>query len=200
MPAKYIKNTLVLLISLLLASCANTRIIQSWVENEPAKKYQHPMIIAISDSQQTRRIFEKHLVTGLRDNNIVATPSYRLISSKQKMNRETVIEVLQDTEMDSVLVTYLIAADTEMRHHDSPINIGYSGNIENNMMSDTIISARSRTSDSETIMLKSDFYDAQSKAVVWSVRTKTVAPDSIDEVITDVTQLLVKQLLKDDIL
>ncbi len=200
MPARHSKKIVTLLISLLIVSCANTSITQSWVEKEQTKTYKHPMIIAISDSQQTRRIFEKLLVSGLAENNITATPSYTLISSKQKISRETVINALQGTQIDSVLVTYLVSADSEIKHHDSPINMGYSGNVENNMMSDTLVSARGRSSSTDIIVLKNDFYDAQSKTVVWSVQTKTVAPHSIDEVVTNVTELLIQQLLDDNIL
>jgi hypothetical protein len=186
--------------SLLLVSCANTSITQSWVEKEQTKTYKHPMIIAISDSQQTRRIFEKLLVSGLSENNITATPSYTLISSKKKITRETVVNALQGTQIDSVLVTYLVSADEEMKYHDSPINMGYSGNVDNNMMSDTLVSIRGRPSSADIIVLKNDFYDAQSKTVIWSVQTKTVAPHSIDEVVTDVTELLIQQLLDDNVL
>ncbi len=194
------KIIFILFINLLLVSCANTSITQSWVEKEQPKTYKHPMIIAISDSQQTRRIFEKHLVSGLAEKNVSATPSYTLISSKKKISRETVVDALQGTEVDSVLVTYLVSADSEMKRHDSPINMGYSGNVENNMMSDTLVSTRGRSSSTEVIVLKNDFYDVHSKIVVWSMQTKTVAPHSIDEVVTDVTELLIQQLLDDNIL
>lgn len=195
-----VKIIFILFISLLLVSCANTSITQSWLEKEQAKTYKHPMILAITDSQQTRRIFEKHLVSGLKENNITATPSYTLLSSKQKINREAVLNAIKGTEIDSVLVTYLVSADSEMKYHNSPISMGYSGNVENTMISDTLVATRGRYSSTEIIVLKNDLYDAQSKMVVWSAQTKTVAPHSIDEVVTDVTELLIQQLLDDNIL
>ncbi len=195
-----VKKLLILLISLSTVACANTSITQDWVADTLPEPYKHPMIIGISDSQQTRQIYEKHFVAKLGERDIKATPSYTLINSKQIINRETIIKAIQDTDIDSVLVTYLVSADSEMKHHDSPINMGYSGNVENNMMSDTLISIRGRSRSSEIIGLKSDFYDARSKTVVWSVQTRTVAPESIDEVVIAVTELLITQLLDDDIL
>ncbi len=195
-----VKKIFILFLSLLFVSCANTSITQSWLEKEQAKTYKHPMILAITDSQQTRRIFEKHLVSGLKENNITATPSYTLLNSKQKIDREAVLNAIKGTEIDSVLVTYLISADSEMKYHNSPISMGYSGNVENTMISDTLVATRGRYSSTEIIILKNDLYDAQSKTVVWSVQTKTVAPHSIDEVVTDVTELLIGQLLDDNIL
>ncbi|PCI06613.1 MAG: hypothetical protein COB77_06525 [Gammaproteobacteria bacterium] len=191
---------LFILSSLMLVSCASTSITDSWLEEENQKSYRHPMIIGISDSQQTRQIFEKHLTSVLKKKNIVATPSYKLINSKQKISRESVLSAIQGTEIDSVLVTYLVSADTKMVPHDSPVNPGYSGNAENHMISDTLVSSRGRSNAAEIISLKNDFYDAQTKKVVWSVQTRTVAPDSIDEVVIAVTELLVNRLLDDGIL
>jgi hypothetical protein len=98
-------------------------------------------------------------------------------------------------------VTYLVSADSELKYHDSPLSVsgGYSGSADSNMMSSTLITNRGRYSDEETIVLKNDFYDARSQDIVWSAQTKTVAADSIDEIIVDVSKLLVTELFDDEI-
>ncbi len=196
MRVKYLKT---LLMCLLLSACANTKITENWMDHENSKSYSHPMIIGITDSQQTRQIYEKHFVAELAKKNITATPSYTLISSKQEINQETVSNAIKGTQIDSVLVSYLVTVDSKLTHQDSPINTGYSGDTDN-MMSDTLVSKRGRASSTEVIDLKNDLYDVKSKAIIWSVQTETVAPPSIDEVIIDVTDLLINQLLADDLL
>ena len=199
MPVK-LKNIIVLVLCTMMASCASTSLTTSWKEEGLEHSFKHPMIIGISDSQQTRRIYEKHFVAGLKKRNITATPSYTLINSKQKMNRETIVKAIQGTDIDSVLVTYVVSADSVMKHHDSPLNAGYSGSAETHMVSATMITTRGRSSSSEVIDLKNDFYSVQSKALVWSAQTKTVAPDSIDQAIKDVTELLIDELIGDNVL
>jgi len=189
-----IKNIVVLLLSLLVISCANTKITQSWVEPELKQTYKRPMIIGISDSQQTRRIYENYVAAELNKKGITATASYTLISSKQKLNRETVENVLQGKDIDSVLVTYLVSADAETKFRDSPLANTYSGDSENNMMSSTLIVNPGRFSSEEAISLKHDFYDTKSKSIVFSVQTRTIAAESIDEIIKDVTGLLIESL------
>lgn len=56
---------IVLMLFTLIASCANTSITQKWVEPDIKQAYKRPLIIGISDSQQTRRIFENHMVAEL---------------------------------------------------------------------------------------------------------------------------------------
>ncbi len=99
-----LKYFIVLILSVLIVSCANTKVIDHWVDAEHSQVYTHPMIIGISDSQQTRQLFEKYFVAELKKTGVTATPSYKLISSKQKINRETVIKAVQGTDIDSVFV------------------------------------------------------------------------------------------------
>lgn len=170
------------------------------MQEDHGKPYQHPMIIGVSDSQQTRQIYEKHFVEELGKINITATPSYKLIDSKQKINREAVIAAVQGTEIDAVLVSYLVSSETEVIHHESPLNQGYSGDADDMKVSATLVSTRGRTSNAEIITLKNDLYDVASKSLVWTAQTRSVAPESIDEVVTDVTSLLIEQLIADDII
>lgn len=194
------KNSAVLLLCLFMVSCSTTSLTQSWKHPEHEKLFNHLMIIGISDSQQTRRTYENHFVAELKKKNVTATPSYKLINSKQKINRETVLKAVQDTEIDAVLVTYLVSADSQLRHYDSPLTPGYSGSPDANMISATLITQRGRSSSSEVIGLKNDFYDVKKKSMIWSAQTRTDAPESIDHAITEVINLLIKELINDDVL
>ena len=198
-----VKNFIVILfllvMGILIASCSSTSMMQSWKEAELTHAYKHLMIIGITDSQQTRQIYEKHFVAELKKRNVTATPSYELISSKQKMNRETVVAAIEGTEIDAVLVTYLVSADAEMKHRDSPLGASYSGTAEGSQISATIVTNRGRSRTEEVFVLKNDIYDAQSKTLVWSVQTETVGPESVDEVVTEVTELLIDRMFSDGI-
>jgi hypothetical protein len=192
-----IRLLLILVVAALAASCSNTQIINSWTEPGQKSGYARPMIIGISDSQQTRRIYENQFVAELQKFEVEAVPSYRLISSKVKMDKETVLAAIAGSDIDSVIITYLISDDEEVANTTSVLDTDYIGNIENNQVSSTIISTRGRGSSAEIVTLKNDFYDAASHTLVWTVQTRTKAPESIDEVVTDVTELLVKKLIDD---
>lgn len=195
-----VKKIIVLILSTIIASCSTTSLMHSWKDAELDRSYQHPMILAISDSQQTRQIYEKYFVAELKKINITATPSYKLISSKQKINRETVVAAIQGKDIDSVLVTYLVSADIEVKHRESPLNTGYSADVDSNQISATIVSNRGQSRDEEVFVLKNDIYDAESKTLAWSARTKTVGPESVDQVVKEVTALLIKEMLSDGII
>jgi len=195
-----LRRSFILLICFFITACANTKIIESWVEPDLNESFKRPLIIGISDSQQTRRIYENHVVEELNKNGIEATPSHTLINSKQEINQKTVVNAIKDTDIDSVLVTYLVSADTEMMLRDSPLHTGYSGNNDDLEVSSTIIVTPGRYNEEETITLKNDLYSVALKTMVWSVMTKSGAVHSIDEVVTDVTNILIKQMYNDGVL
>ena len=196
--AKNIPVLLFLLVmAITIASCSTTSLIQSWKEADLKHAYKHLMVIGITDSQQTRQLYEKHFVAELKKINLAATPSYELISSKQKMNRETVVAAIKETEIDAVLVTYLVSAEAEIKHRDSPLGASYSGTAEGSEISATIVTNRGSSRTEEVFVLKNDIYDAISKTLVWSVQTETVGPESIDQVITEVTALLIDRMIND---
>ena len=187
--------------SSLLLACSHTSLEDSWKEPDHDRSYSKPLIIGVSDSQQNRQIFEKQFVKKINEYQAEAVPSYTLISSKQKINRETVVETVRGTDIDAVLVTYLVSAEYEMKYHESPVNAGYSGSSETDMMmSSTIISKRGRSRSEEIISLKTDLFDVSRKQLVWSAQTETVGPESIDHTIIEVTDLLVKQLVDDGLI
>ena len=49
----------------LLSSCANTKISQSWVEPNHTKSYNDLLIIGIGESEQSRRAYESYFITEL---------------------------------------------------------------------------------------------------------------------------------------
>jgi len=194
------KNWLAVLLCAVLASCANTNVISHWQDAENKITYKHPMIIGVSDSQQTRRLYEKYFVSQLKKHHVDAIPSYTLIDSKHIITRDIVLNAIKDTDIDAVLVSYLVSAESEVvDRNDSPFNTGYSGSADDNQISATIISNRGRSNDKEVFVLKNDLFDVRKKALIWSVQTKTVAPESIDKVITDVVELLIKEMSADGV-
>jgi len=194
------RNWVIVLLCAVMASCANTSVISHWQDADNKNTYKLPMIIGVSDSQQTRQLYEKHFVSELKKNQVTAIPSYTLIDSKHIITRDIVVNAIKDTEIDAVLVSYLVSAETEVvDRNDSPFNTGYSGSADNNQISATIIANRGRSRDEEVFILKNDLFDVRKKALIWSVQTKTVAPESIDEVITDVVELLIKEMNADGI-
>ena len=196
----FIRPLLAVSVALLLSSCANTKISQSWVEPDNKRSYNDLLIIGIAESQQNRRAFESHFVEELRANGTEAEASYKLIPGSKELNRQTVEKAIDGMEIDGVIVTHLVAVDEETIYRPSMDYMPmYGGGYYGGLYSyyphvNTYVSRPGYYTTHETYTLETNLYDVESEELVWSARSRTFSPESVSEVINDLTKLLIKDL------
>jgi len=196
-------------VAFLLSSCANTKISQSWVEPNHTKSYNDLLIIGIAESEQSRRAYESYFITELEEHKIEAVASYTLIKSNEKMDRDTVVKAIDGLEIDAVLVTHMVAVDEETVYRPGNYGYGYGsvgygggyygGGHYGGLYSyyphvNSYVHKPGYYTTHETYTLESNLYDVASEELIWSARTRTFSPESVDEVIVDLTKLLIKDL------
>ena len=192
--------------TILLASCANTKISQSWVEPENKKSYHDLLIIGIAESEQNRRAYESHFVEELASRGIEAEASYKLIKSDEKIDRDTVAKAIQGLGIDGVIVPHLVAVDEETIYRPSTgymyggaYGVGYGGGYYGGLYSyyphvNSYVHNPGYYTTHETYTLETNLYDVESEELVWSARSRSFAPESVQEVIVDLTKLLIQDL------
>lgn len=200
------KAVLVAGAAVLLSSCANTKISQSWVEPNHTKTYKDLLIIGISNSEQNRRAYESYFVEELNTFEIEAETSYRLIKSNEKIDRKTVTKAIKGLGIDAVIVTHVVAVDEETVYRPGMgyTAVGYGGyggysGYGRGMYGyyphvNTYVHSPGYYTTHETYTLETNLYDVKSEELVWSARSRTFSPESVDELIVDLTRLLIKDL------
>lgn len=200
------KNVLLAAAAFLLVSCANTKISQSWVEPDNKKSYNDLLIIGIGNSEQTRRAYESYFVEALREKGSEAEASYKLIKSNETIDRDTVLKAIDGMEIDGVIVTHMVAVDEETIYRPgmgySSVGYGgygryggYGGGLYGYYPHvNSYVHSPGYYTTHETYTLETNLYDVKSEELVWSARSRTFSPESIDEVIVDLTKLLISDL------
>jgi hypothetical protein len=203
---KFQQVSLLAFSTLILVSCANTKITQSWVEPDNKNTYSDLLIIGIAQSQQNRRAYESNFVEELRKHKVEAEPSYKLIKSDQKIERDTIAKAIKGLDIDGVLVTHLVAVEEETVYRPPTYSYGgaygggyYGGGYYGGLYSyyphvNSYVSSPGYYTTHETYTLETNLYDVKTEELVWTARSRTFAPDSVDEVIVDVTKLLIQDL------
>lgn len=183
-----------------LASCANTKISQSWVEPDNKRSYDDFLVIGIGESEQNRRAYESHFVESIREAGAEAEASYKLIKSNEKIERDTILKAIDGMEIKGVIITHMVAVDEETIYRPSmdymPV---YGGGYYGGMYSyyphvNSYVSRPGYYTTHETYTLETNLYDVESEELVWSARSRTFSPESVQEVIVDLTKLLIKDL------
>ena len=197
--------------SFLLVSCANTKISQSWVEPDNKKSYNDLLIIGIAESEQNRRAYESYFIEALGAQNIEAIASYKLIKSNEKIDRDTVTNAIKGLGIDGVIITHMVAVEEETVYRPGAGSggygyggygyggMGYGGGYYGGMYSyyphvNSYVHDPGYYDTLETYTLETNLYDVETEELVWSARSRTFAPESVDEVIVDLTKLLIEDL------
>ena len=201
---KQLRKATILCVSfILLVSCANTKISQSWVEPDNTKSYKDLLIIGIGESEQNRRAYEGYFVEELGSHGIEAVTSYKLIKSDEKIDRETVTNAVKGMGIDGVIVTHMVAVEEETVYRSTGgyggYGMGYGGGYYGGLYSyyphvNSYVHDPGYYDTLETYTLETNLYDIESEELVWSARSQTFAPESVDEVIVDLTKLLINDL------
>ncbi len=199
---------------LVLSGCTNTKLIQTWSDPHNKASYKDIMVVGISDSEQTRRAYESYFVANFQDQGIESLASYTLISheDEQKLDgekatfRAIVESAIKGSDIDAVLVTHLVSIQEEeiyrpsldyqpvygMPYYNAPYYgsmYGYHGYVT------TYVEQPGYYTEEQTYTLESSLYDVKTEELVWTTRSRTFAPDSIDETIHDVSNLIVSDLV-----
>jgi len=195
-----LKRLLILCGALLITSCANTKISQSWVESNHKKAYNDILIIGIAESEQNRRAYESHFVEQLQKIGIEGEASYKLIKSNEKIDRATITKAIKGLDIDAVIVTHVVGVDEETVYRPSMDYMPmYGGGYYGGLYSyyphvNTYVHRPGYYTTHETYTLETNLYDVESEELVWSARSRTFSPESVSEVIIDLTKLLINDL------
>jgi hypothetical protein len=119
MPARAL-HLAVLLLALVAAGCASTRVIHQWSNPDYASppRFKKLMVIGISQQQSIRRSFEDEFVTRLKAAGVDAVPGYRFITEEGPVEEPRLREAVAQAGADATLVTRLVRM--EQRYQVSP--------------------------------------------------------------------------------
>jgi hypothetical protein len=195
---------------LAISGCSNTKLTESWSDPLDKTTYKDIMIVGISNSEMTRRAYESNFVASLQKEGLNAVPSYELISQQEELQfgdgsqgqfRKLVESAIKNTKIDSVLITHVVAINQD---ESTPIPVGvaivtapaaYYGNMYGYQSYVTsYVQPGYYGDDRQTYVLESSLFDAKTEELVWTARSSTFAPDSIQETIQSVTKIFIDNL------
>jgi hypothetical protein len=186
---------------LFLVSCASSKLTSTWTDPQyRGSHYSNLLVIGAAAEDNRRRSFEKTFVKKLEASGIKAVESSSVMSRDEKIDKETILAVVEKTGADGVLLTYLVAVKEKEVTSPSttyqPVDDYHGGSIPD------LSSATGYGSDSQyystrvKVQLETNLYDAKTEQKVWSARSTTLNPKSDTALIDSVIEVIVKDLKK----
>lgn len=157
-------------------------------------------VIGVGRNAAYRRLYEDHMVQALGAQGAMAEASWVTFPENDKLDPTKVLSAVSEGDFDAIVITRLLSVDEEMEYvpgkpptSSDLYMAGYDKAYAVN--SDPGHYARKTKYRVETAL-----YSARDGIVVWLVRSETVNPDSVEEVIQSVSSSVAKKMKADGLI
>jgi len=209
-----------LLCLLAVSACSNTKLSQTWSDPDISAPYNDIMVVGITESEQLRRAYETYFADHIRDRGMQSLASYKLIDHKSEMElsgmdknsfRTIVESAIKGSDVDAVLITHLVSIEEENIYRPSldyqpaygPVyyETEYYGNMHGyHGYVTTYVQQPGYFTHEQTYILETNLYDVKTEELVWTTRSSTFAPDSMDDAIKELTGQVIDDLVSRNII
>jgi len=184
-----------------IIACAGTKLTHTWVdETYHGKPVSDILVIAVTHKEENRQSFEDKFVAQLKAAGVEAVSSSDVIPipSDLELKKEEILKVVDKFKNDAVIITHLAGVEEKESYtrpeRDRGGYYGYYGwaygythepgyNYTNTL-----------------IRLATNLYDDKTEKLIWSGQSETLDPGSINQIIDDVIDVLIKDLKKNKLL
>ena len=188
-----------------VSACANTKFTQQWVvEDFNEEPYDDILVLVVADKMVNRQDAENYIVQKLGEAGIDAMQSYDILPKTESIDREAVGKAIDGLQLDAVIVMYATGV-TEEEYYIPTRRFGvYSGygyghahygsfyNYYPHAFTYVYIPGYDNTH--YVVALETSLFDLDTGNMVWSGQSNTFAPESVDDVIHNITVLTINEL------
>ena len=188
-----------MLLAAALAGCSATRATSEWRdEGFTGKRFDDLLVIAIDDSTRDRRLFEDTFSRALREEGLDATSSWTLMPAEQKVDKESVRAAISGRSVGAVLVVHLVGTEEREVYHPprttyAPARYAYRYYGYYSSVYDYVYEPGYYTRH-QYVKLETNLYDVASEALVWSMQSETIDPQTANELVDSLCETVIEKL------
>jgi hypothetical protein len=202
---------LLLLFAIALSSCANTKFTKQWVnEDFNQQPYDDILVLVVADKMGNRQDAENYIVEKLGEGGIDAMPSFDILPKTETIDRDAVGNAIDGLQLDAVIVMYATGITEDeyfvpARRFGVYSGYGY-GHAHYGSFYDyyphafTYVYIPGYDNTHYVVTLETSLFDLNTGDMIWSGQSNTFAPESVDDVIHNITVLTIKELKQEGII
>jgi len=200
-----------LFLTVFMSACANTKFTKQWVaEDYNGEPYDDILVLAVADKMGNRQDTENYIVEKLGEAGIDAMQSFDILPKTETIDREAVGNAIDGLQLDAVIVIYATGV-TEEEYYIPTRRFGvYSGYGYGHAHYGSFYNYYPHTyryvyvpgydNTHHVVALETSLFDLDTGNMIWSGQSNTFAPESVDDVIHNITLLTINELKKKKII
>jgi hypothetical protein len=171
--------------------------------------FKRVLVIGIAEDLESRQAFEDALASAIANEGGTAAPSYPILPSDEQVSEEQLHAVIEAEKIDGVLLTRLVSVDkdseyTPPKKYNNPRTryypaspgwgYGYGGFYGFYGTTYAEVHEPGYFDTSTTLTLETNLYSVATNELVWTGRSETIDPESIEEARASITSAVAKKL------
>lgn len=196
-----INRICVILVLLSISACSSTKLVTRWNDtNYIGPQFNKVLVIGMIKDDIKRRYYEDEQAKIIRARGGQAVTSYTFIHDLGTVDdKAKIIAIVEQTGVDSVLITALQSIDKEQRTVPARVDYvptmgyGYYGYYRTSYQ--TIYQPAYNVTDT-IVSLETRLYAAATEKMVWAGTTESFNPDSLDEIIQETADVIISDMKK----
>ena len=205
---KYLRTSIPLILaaalSIQLGCLGSVQLTSVWTDpGYTGQPKDNILVVALAHKHQVRASFEYQLAHEFESRGVRAMASVDGIPRDEQLDKQTFARYFGDENIDAVLVTSLVNADTVDQYtpgatYAMPVGYystwhGYYGAVY------SVHHEPGYWTTNTNFVLESNLYDVATEKLLWRGLSKAVNPEDAMEVIVDLSKILVSRLDKDGV-
>jgi hypothetical protein len=198
-----------LILSLVGCGGPSTQLTGTWSNPDFQKKEEidNIFIIGAAKTEMNRRMFETEMASALQKKGVNAVASLTVMAFSEPITKESVEQIASEKQMDAIMITRLVDTKKETNYVPSTTYVtgspyygswyGYYGYGYGAGYSVTTTPGYTYTDT--IVLLETNLYELKDGTLVWAGTSETFNPNSAQDVIAPLTQLIVGNLLQNGI-
>lgn len=186
----------------MLAACSSFSLNNAWrapdFTGPPMKSV---LVIGISHSDSSRRIFEDGFAQALKTAGVGASHSYGALPEQGRISDERLKAAVAQTKSDSVLITRLVRVEqkADMVQPVAPVG-GYYRTGFYGWYGSAWGGVPSTVSTYNVLTIESTLWDMRKEAMIWSATTETLQPSDVAKATQDMAKVVIEKMKKDGVI
>ena len=192
------RNTVVLLLSLLLGGCSTTELTSVWVDEEKVRAVSDILVAGISESPEKQKLYEDTFVTRLQEKGVNAKAGYSELQHSDSQTIDSILAQIETVNTEALLVTHALGVDNESVYHpprmESVPHTYYDSFSGYYRTVYRYVHVPGYTSNHIVVRLETNLYDSITQELLWSAQSKSVDPASLEKLISELAKEVTSEL------
>ena len=185
-----------------LVSCTTVRPVAEWRDPQHPGGFASFVVVGVAADEGIRRNFEDRFSAAIIAQGASTTSSYRLVPSAEP-TMEALTAAAPGTQ--AIIMTHLVGTDEKQVYHPpswepAPLGLGYHRYDRYYRYVHSYVYRPGYYTQHRYLTLESNLYDTATGDLVWSMRTESVDPQSVDKLIEKLVSLSVEKLVSNQLL